>query len=267
MILIAFADLIGDFGWLFLDSPERTERGSLYPILYAPFSFIVFPAAVATLVVATRRFRGEEKKLANLLVGGVIAIALAGLWDHAGLAAKDGPAPDRVYLFNPAILVLALLVFAFIVQFIRLRLKYGRRVEKEPTAAARGEPSTARLDADDAAYERILDAASAKRGFADPDVSITEIAAAAGVSRNAASRIINERSGGNFSAFINAYRVAEMKRRLSDPRENATVMDIARESGFNSKASMNRVFKELAGSTPAEFRASRSSGREGTAEE
>ncbi len=71
------------------------------------------------------------------------------------------------------------------------------------------------------------------------------------------SQTLSEVLNKNFSEFVNAYRVKEAKRLLLDPAKNKeNVLSIGFESGFNSKSSFNRVFKQHTGKTPSQFRAS-----------
>jgi two-component system response regulator YesN len=52
---------------------------------------------------------------------------------------------------------------------------------------------------------------------------------------------------------LNEYRVRDAQRLLAET--NAPIQNIFEESGFNSITSFNRVFKELAGEAPKEYRA------------
>jgi AraC-like DNA-binding protein len=61
----------------------------------------------------------------------------------------------------------------------------------------------------------------------------------------------------SFSKFVNQRRVEAVKRRLEDETDARDLMTIALEAGFNSKASFNRAFGEIAGMTPSAFRRSR----------
>jgi AraC-like DNA-binding protein len=46
-----------------------------------------------------------------------------------------------------------------------------------------------------------------------------------------------------------------MKRRLSDPKvKSETILTLALDVGFNSKATFNAVFKKYTGLTPQQFR-------------
>jgi len=59
----------------------------------------------------------------------------------------------------------------------------------------------------------------------------------------------------NFNDFINEYRVIDTARKMQDPAyDHITLLGIAFESGFNSKRTFNRVFKEMTGKSPVEFK-------------
>lgn len=73
------------------------------------------------------------------------------------------------------------------------------------------------------------------------------------VSEHQLSRVINMHYQKNFHELMNFHRVEEAKKRLRNESTQITV--IAFEVGFNSIASFNRVFKELADRSPSEYRA------------
>lgn len=72
------------------------------------------------------------------------------------------------------------------------------------------------------------------------------------VSEHQASRIINAYFKKNFNELVNTHRIDEAKVRLAGEETAITV--IAFEVGFNSIASFNRVFRELVGAAPSEYR-------------
>jgi AraC-like DNA-binding protein len=58
----------------------------------------------------------------------------------------------------------------------------------------------------------------------------------------------------NFNDFINSHRVAEVKRRLEgNEAATVTIMSIAYDAGFNSKATFNRAFKKFTGGNPKDY--------------
>jgi AraC-like DNA-binding protein len=88
-----------------------------------------------------------------------------------------------------------------------------------------------------------------------PGLSISRLAREMAVPARYLSQVINLRLRKNFVDFINSYRVEESKRLLSESCTNGkTILEIAYESGFNSKSVFNKAFKKHAGITPMEFR-------------
>ncbi|MEO9484354.1 MAG: helix-turn-helix domain-containing protein [Ekhidna sp.] len=70
------------------------------------------------------------------------------------------------------------------------------------------------------------------------------------------SEALNKGLGKNFYSFINEYRVNEFKSRVSE-NLHLTFAGLAKECGFNSKTTFQRVFKEITGMRPSEYLSSR----------
>jgi AraC-like DNA-binding protein len=91
--------------------------------------------------------------------------------------------------------------------------------------------------------------------YKDEDISLQSLAGKLSIPPRELSRVINKRLDMNYSNFINSYRIDEAKTLLFDPGENDhSILDIAYEVGFNSKAVFNRAFKKFTGMTPSQFR-------------
>lgn len=68
------------------------------------------------------------------------------------------------------------------------------------------------------------------------------------------SHLINKYYQTNFNAYVNVYRIKEVRRKLGDPKEkHKTLLAIALECGFNSKSTFNQVFKQQTGETPSGY--------------
>jgi AraC-like DNA-binding protein len=111
-----------------------------------------------------------------------------------------------------------------------------------------------------AVLARVEAVMQAGRPHLDPDLTFASFATKVGVPEPALRRAINHRLGhGHFRNFLNGYRVEEAKRRLRDPATaGEKILAVALDSGFSSLASFNRVFRQLAGCTPSEYRANAS---------
>jgi len=91
--------------------------------------------------------------------------------------------------------------------------------------------------------------------YQDPELSLASLAEQLGIHTHELSRIINMGLKKNFNDFINEYRVTDVVRKMQDPAyDHLTLLGIAYESGFNSKTTFNRTFKEMTRKSPAEFK-------------
>jgi len=91
------------------------------------------------------------------------------------------------------------------------------------------------------------------------NLTLFSLAEMSRITPNYLSQVINLLEGKNFFDFINYYRVEEVKRVINSNQLNQfTLLGIAFECGFNSKAAFNRAFKKFTGITPSEFKNSRS---------
>jgi len=102
---------------------------------------------------------------------------------------------------------------------------------------------------------RLKEAVAANRLYADAELTLTTLAVKLNVHPHDLSRIINVGLNKNFNDFVNEFRVREVARKMQDPAfDRLTLLGIAYECGFNSQRTFNRVFKEIAGKTPAEYK-------------
>lgn len=92
------------------------------------------------------------------------------------------------------------------------------------------------------------------RPYLKNDLTLAELARMVGVSSHHLSQTINEQLGKNFFDFINQFRVKQAKTLLSQATPKMNVIDVAMESGFNSKTAFYEAFKKHTGVTPSQFR-------------
>lgn len=94
-----------------------------------------------------------------------------------------------------------------------------------------------------------------ERPYLRSEIRLADLARQLGISGRTLSHVLADGMGGSFYEVVNGYRVSEAKRRLADPRfGHFTVLAVGLDSGFSSKASFNRVFKERTGETPSGYR-------------
>ena len=93
--------------------------------------------------------------------------------------------------------------------------------------------------------------------YLDPELSIGNLANQLGVHSHQLSKLINTELNKNFFEFVNEYRVEEYKKLIVKPEnKHISILGLAMDAGFNSKATFNRFFKNTTGLTPSEFRES-----------
>ena len=92
------------------------------------------------------------------------------------------------------------------------------------------------------------------RLFEDPELSLTQMAKLLQTNPSVLSKIINQGFQLNFNDFINQYRISAVKEKLlAGEQKTQTLLGIAFDCGFNSKATFNRAFKKVTGLSPKEW--------------
>ena len=116
------------------------------------------------------------------------------------------------------------------------------------------------LEADDPAANALaqrIDLHMMKQcAWRDETMSIAKLAAQIGVQEYRLRRVINGAMGyRNFAAFLNDYRLREVKTALRDPTQrDVPILTIALDAGFGSLGPFNRAFRELEAMTPTAYR-------------
>ena len=99
------------------------------------------------------------------------------------------------------------------------------------------------------AFNRALD--HLNKNYMD-DLTLDSLAAYAGFSRYTLSRMFRQHTGVTFTQYLSRRRVEMAMELLSGTRMPVT--QVALQCGFNSIATFNRVFREVRGCTPTQYR-------------
>lgn len=103
-----------------------------------------------------------------------------------------------------------------------------------------------------------LDAALRAGLLRDPDLNLVQAAAAVAAAPEHVSGAVEAARGLTFTEHVQRLRVDEAKRLLADPGEARTSMEaIGLLAGFGSRSAFYKAFREIAGMTPASYRAAR----------
>lgn len=102
---------------------------------------------------------------------------------------------------------------------------------------------------------KLYKALNEKKLYRYETLSLTDLAEEMDVSTKKISELLNQYLHTTFYNLINQYRVNEVIERMALPDAGKyTLMGIAYDCGFQSKASFNRIFKQKTGKSPSDFR-------------
>lgn len=103
-------------------------------------------------------------------------------------------------------------------------------------------------------FQELTTLMSRQQLYRETDLSLADLARHLEVNPRLLSKVINTGAKMNFYDFVNQYRVAEFKQRVGTLGKHRTLLDLAHDCGFGSKATFNAVFKKQTGLTPSQYR-------------
>lgn len=90
--------------------------------------------------------------------------------------------------------------------------------------------------------------------YQNPELTLTDLAKKLDTNGAVISKAINQGFGLNFNDFVNNFRTEAVKSSFQKgEHKKSTLLGIAFDCGFNSKATFNRAFKKNTGLSPKEF--------------
>jgi len=90
--------------------------------------------------------------------------------------------------------------------------------------------------------------------FLDPELNLAKLSDLLQMKQEILSEVLNSSLNQNFFEFVNKYRIEEFKIQcLKLDKKHLSIMGIAYECGFNSKAAFYRAFNKFEGATPTAY--------------
>ena len=121
------------------------------------------------------------------------------------------------------------------------------KYQKSGLSEEKAQPMLARLD-------QLM---SAEKLYLDPELTLQTLADRLETNPHTVSQLLNQHKRASFFDFVNGLRVAHFKLAVNDPANaHLSMLGVAFDCGFNSKAAFNAVFKRMTGQTPSDFRRS-----------
>ncbi|MEM1137155.1 MAG: helix-turn-helix domain-containing protein [Bacteroidota bacterium] len=102
--------------------------------------------------------------------------------------------------------------------------------------------------------EVFLEQIESRKLYLNVDLTLENLAAELKTSSRVLSESINHFASLSFNKYINSLRIKTFQEYIKANRHKKfNIFGVAREAGFKSKATFNRVFKEFTGQTPSEY--------------
>lgn len=105
-------------------------------------------------------------------------------------------------------------------------------------------------------WQKMDNSVKQKQLFRDCDLNLDQLALKTEINKYQISEMLNGYKHKPFYRYINEYRIEYFKSMVEkaiQTNENINFLSFAYESGFKSKSSFNRYFKEIIGKTPSEY--------------
>ncbi len=196
------------------------------------------------------------------LITGIAAIIVA----DSTLSIYELIYPPTEIIWNPGLIIAILLVVFFAV------LGYRGTMQSRillPNFLL-GEESTEKETADTRSYDSLFSTAEAdklianldavmrnEKPFLNESLTLGELAKRIGLTDKRLSELLNRHMSTSFYDYVNAYRIETFKEKVADSsNDHLTLLALAFESGFQSKTSFNRVFKQKEEMSPSEYKRS-----------
>jgi AraC-like DNA-binding protein/uncharacterized membrane protein YidH (DUF202 family) len=102
--------------------------------------------------------------------------------------------------------------------------------------------------------EKILQLIKVDKIYENPKLTLSDVSKCLGTNPKTISNSINSGFEMNFNDFINHYRIEAVKEKLKEGAyKKSTLLGIAFDCGFNSKATFNRAFKKSTSESPKDY--------------
>jgi AraC-like DNA-binding protein len=93
-----------------------------------------------------------------------------------------------------------------------------------------------------------------EKPYLNPQLTLNDLSKGLGVNSAVLSYAINNGFAKNFNDFVNEFRIRAVREKLANGEaENLTLLAVAFECGFNSKATFNRAFKKFTDTSPKRY--------------
>lgn len=247
IILIVYSELVGakEFEGIIelslLEQPLILSLITLWEFLVVPFYIVLSLRALKEHSKSIKEFYSYKKGVDLIWVNLFISLHFLG-WITL----------YTLYWLN---IENSLMVGISINGFLILYLGYfGIKENRDLNTQEKYSKSYMELSSVENYKNRVEAVLNSDKPYLDSELTLLKLSDLTNIPTHKLSQVFSQGFKMSFYELVNSYRIEEFKRRALDPQNsNYTLLSIAMDSGFNSKSSFNRIFKERVKVTPREF--------------
>jgi AraC-like DNA-binding protein len=232
---------------------DQIERPLINPtVLYKPLVTVSTPLAICAFLFylfkawqLTRSVKNQQSITIRwlkflLITSSVLTVA----WASTTIASYIISEHDGSIYYILELLILCFLYWGGIVGYHRINSIKSNSIGQSKVVS----------DEMQKQFELLCKTMETEKLYLDAGLNQQKFAVHVGIQAKTISAILNNLYKGNFNDFVNTYRVKEVKRRLDEQsHRHLTITAIAFESGFNSNATFQRVFRNKVGTSPSVY--------------
>ncbi len=198
----------------------------------------------------------EKKKLRWLEL---LTLWLASIWGMAFFVS------DEIIFAGVVGLVLFIGLFGInqLPVFFTENIPFSPEIQTQPAISGSNEPVAPAIryaksglteDASNRVYAALTSLMETKSLYLQDDLTLNQLAEQLQIHPNYLSQVINEKEEKNFYQYLNSWRISAFMELAAEPRNKQyTLMALASDSGFKSKSTFIKYFKQATGKTPSEY--------------
>ena len=103
-------------------------------------------------------------------------------------------------------------------------------------------------------FDRLQGSMQEQKLYRDPGLTRENVAARLQTNRTYLTEVIKRYTGLSFVHYVNSYRIEEAAAILSDPTDETPIKTIASSLGFTSLSTFYRLFQDIKGISPSQYR-------------
>lgn len=211
------------------------------------YTYLIYRESVEAKRIL-REFEKIKKWLNSLVISWSILIGFIVLSAPIALLFIEDMDANSALLYKPLGIFITSCIYFLGYLYL---LKYVRTVDTYSDRIAKFSFSPKELNDK---KDQILRMLTEKKVYQDPKLTVAKLAGHLNWPINNVSSIINESFHTNFNDLISQHRILEFKNRLLEPDSlKYSIIGLAKEVGFSSKASFYRAFKKETGMTPSDY--------------